>query len=148
MWRKLRFKTQALATATGVKIMALSEQERQILEQMERELRKEDPDLASTMSTQVQRPQRVGRKSYSPRRVATGIVIAVIGLILPLVGITIGITWLAVVLGALGFGLMLAGVLMIAIPTLPGDKVAPAKMRDTSSFMERQQRKWDERRRQ
>ena len=73
--------------------MALSEQERQILEQMERELRREDPDLASTLSAQAQTVQRPGRKGYSPRRVATGIVIALVGLILPLVGISVGITW-------------------------------------------------------
>ena len=36
---------------------------------------------------------------------------------------------------------------MVAIPTVPGQGHAPSKPRDTSSFMERQQRKWDERKR-
>lgn len=128
--------------------MALSEQERQILEQMERELRREDPELASAMSDRPE-PFRPSRKTYSPRRVATGIVVAVIGLAFPLIGITIGITWLAVVMGVIGFVLMLGGVLLIAVPTQDSDKpVKERPVKDSSSFRERQQRKWDERRQQ
>ncbi|MDO5034657.1 MAG: DUF3040 domain-containing protein [Actinomycetaceae bacterium] len=125
--------------------MALSEQERQILEQMERELRIQDPELASTMSAQPVRTPRTNRKAYSPRRVATGIVIAVVGLIFPLVGISSGITWLAVLLGVVGFGLMLVGILMITIPTESRGVAKQSQPR--GGFMERQQQKWDERNR-
>nr|MDK8533720.1 DUF3040 domain-containing protein [Gleimia europaea] len=125
--------------------MALSDQERQILEQMERELRIQDPDLASTMSSQSAPKAIRVRKTYSPRRVATGIVLAVVGLILPLVGISIGPTWLAVLLGVVGFALMLFGVLMIAIPTEAGGASPGEAVKSKSNFMDRQQEKWDQR---
>lgn len=126
--------------------MALSEQERQILDQMERELRIQDPDLASTMSIESSRPERPARKGYSPRRVAAGIVIAVVGLILPLVAISIGIMWLTILMGAVGFALMLAGVLMVAVPTEKSTSLKKAS-RPSGSFMDRQQQKWEERKR-
>ncbi|EPD30575.1 DUF3040 domain-containing protein [Gleimia europaea] len=125
--------------------MALSDQERQILEQMERELRIQDPDLASTMSSQPAPKAIREHKSYSPRRVATGIVIAVVGLILPLVGISVGPTWLAVLLGVAGFALMLVGVLMIAVPTEQGGTSQGKSVKSKSDFMTRQQQKWDQR---
>ncbi|WIK64966.1 DUF3040 domain-containing protein [Gleimia hominis] len=96
--------------------MALSEQERAILEQMERELRRDDPRLASTMSRQ--RTNRTGR-TYSPRRVGGGVALLLVGLALPIIGLTIGILWLTVLLGVAGFALMLTGILFITVPTKP-----------------------------
>ncbi|MDO5728901.1 MAG: DUF3040 domain-containing protein [Actinomycetaceae bacterium] len=123
--------------------MALSEQDRQILEQLERELRREDPHLASTLSSQHRTPVR-GKKSYSPRRVGLGVALALAGLVLPIVGISIGLLWVTVLLGVAGFALMVTGVLFIAVPTVEnGGVTRPSKPQ--SSFMERQQQKWDER---
>lgn len=123
--------------------MALSEQDRQILEQLERELRREDPHLASTLSSQRRAPAS-GKKSYSPRRVGAGVALALAGLVFPIVGISSGHLWITVLLGVIGFALMLTGVLFIAVPTVDGG-ASSRSSRSRSSFMERQQQKWDER---
>lgn len=125
--------------------MALSEQDRQILEQLELQLREDDPALASTLSSQ-RSSQKQAKKSYSPRRVALGLVLAVLGLIIPIIGISANSLWITVAIGVVGFALMLTGVLFIAIPTVenPGSARKQTR-RSNSSFMEKQQRKWDER---
>lgn len=70
--------------------MGLSEQERQILEQMEKEFRLEDPQLASTLSIKTGGNTLPTVPRLSPKRLAWGLTLAVVGLILPIVGITIG----------------------------------------------------------
>ena len=132
----------------GVRTVALSEQERAILEQMERELRRDDPRLASTMSRQ--RTNRTGR-TYSPRRVGGGVALLLVGLALPIIGLTIGILWLTELLGVAGFALMLTGILFITVPTKP---TVPAprttsggKSGSKRSFMQRQEDRWERRKR-
>ncbi|MDO5719127.1 MAG: DUF3040 domain-containing protein [Actinomycetaceae bacterium] len=127
--------------------MALSEQDRQILEQLELQLREDDPALASTLSSQ-QASKTSTKKTYAPRRVALGISLAVVGLLIPIIGISASSLWITVLIGVLGFALMLTGVLFIAIPTVenPGAAKKPTRRSSSSSsFMEKQQRKWDER---
>lgn len=125
--------------------MALSEQDRQILEQLELQLREDDPALASTLSSQ-RSSKKQAKKTYAPRRVALGLVLAVLGLIIPIIGISASSLWVTVAIGVVGFALMLTGVLFIAIPTVDNPDAAPKQARRSrSSFMEKQQRKWDER---
>lgn len=91
--------------------MGLSEKERQILEQMEKEFRLEDPQLASTLSIKNSQTERHTVVKISPRRLAVGLTLAVLGLILPIVGISIGGTFPIVAFGVTGFALMVFGVL-------------------------------------
>ncbi|NQU37343.1 MAG: DUF3040 domain-containing protein [Actinobacteria bacterium] len=82
--------------------MPLSEHEQRLLEQMERALHEEDPKLASTM-------RQASNRSVNGRQVMLGSVLVVLGL----VGLLGGVTTNLVVLGAVGFLLMLGGTLFI-----------------------------------
>lgn len=76
----------------------LSEHEKKQLEQMERELHAEDPTFASRM-------QRVGRNVAAGRTIAIGVVGALLGLGLVLIGVSTTM-WV----GAVGFAVMVASV--------------------------------------
>lgn len=78
--------------------MPLSEHEQQQLEQMERALYAQDPRFASRL-------QHAGGKGLARRRIAIGVLGALIGLGLVLIG-TAATVWL----GAAGFALMVASV--------------------------------------
>lgn len=82
--------------------MPLSEHEQRLLEQMERALHQEDPKLASTM-------RQGSNRTVNGRQVLLGSVLVVIGL----VGLLGGVMANLVVLGAVGFLLMLGGTLFI-----------------------------------
>lgn len=97
--------------------MALSEQERLILEQMEAEFRQVDPELASALGVtpkHVTIPNPV--RKISATNLAIGLILAVLGLILPIVGITIGGTIATVTSGIAGFTLMVYGILYVFKP--------------------------------
>lgn len=93
--------------------MALSEYEKQILAEMEQHLRQQDPDLADAMAQAA--PPTVEpaapKSELSPRRIALGSILAAAGLAIVLTGVTIGFSILSVILGAVGFLLMVGGVL-------------------------------------
>lgn len=93
--------------------MALSDYEKKILAEMEQHLRQQDPDLADAMSKAAPpAPSAAPSESnLSPRRIALGSILAAAGLAIVLVGVTIGFSVLTIVLGALGFLMMVAGVL-------------------------------------
>jgi hypothetical protein len=80
----------------------LSEHEQRLLEQMERALHQEDPKLASTL-------RQGSNRSVNGRQVLLGSVLVVIGL----AGLLGGVMANLVVLGAVGFLLMLGGTLFI-----------------------------------
>lgn len=82
--------------------MPLSEHEQRLLEQMERALHEEDPKLASTL-------RQGSNRSVNGRQVLLGSVLVVLGL----VGLLGGVMANFVVLGAIGFLLMLGGTLFI-----------------------------------
>jgi len=133
--------------------VALSDYEKQVLEQMEAELRRADPDLASTMSAKARpsdAPAAPGR--LNPRRLAAGSVLALAGLGVVLAGVSVGqIVW-AIALGVVGFAMMVGGVLL-ALHTDPGQGRAqtpgangkPQKPKGWSAFMSGQERRWDRR---
>lgn len=134
--------------------MALSEYEKQVLEQMEAELRRADPDLASTMSKapapKEQAPTAPGR--LDPRRVAAGSVLAVAGLGVVLAGVGMGSVVWTIVLGVIGFAMMVGGVLL-ALRTDDGPRRSgrgarrrgPDSPRGWSQFVDKQERRWDRR---
>lgn len=148
--------------------MALSERERQMLEEMEEAIRAEDPRFASQMNG-----RKAGPGGTDRRRIAIGIVGAIIGLGLVLLGIN-STLWI----GVAGFVIIVAAVAYAFTPTrqsatlgVVGDdgsvntptqprtkpKAKPASGRGQSrrakaprhgTFMERMEHRWEERRRQ
>lgn len=83
--------------------MPLSEHEQRVLEQLERALTAEDPRFASKM--QPSQMHRAVTKTSVRRRTTIGVVGALLGLALVLVGVNTT-TWL----GAAGFALMVGAV--------------------------------------
>ncbi len=131
--------------------MALSDYEKQVLAEMEAQLKQADPSLASVMtgslpSTKPEEP--AGR--LSPRRVALGAILAIIGLVVVIAGVSTGFGIWAVVLGVVGFFLMVGGIMLALRPdrTKPSMKRTQTPKNSDGSFMSRQQEKWDGRRQQ
>lgn len=144
--------------------MALSERERQMLEEMEEAIRAEDPRFASQMNG-------VRGPGGDRRRMALGIVGALVGLGLVLLGINTSI-WV----GVAGFALIVASVAFALTPGRSGDGAGlgvvgsdgsvrssrtprskgasrPGKGRSPrskhqGSFMQRMEARWEERRQQ
>ena len=132
--------------------MALSDYEKQVLEQMEADLRQADPELASQMSRQPpQADDPRGGQHRSPRRVAAGSELALAGLGVVLAGVALGHTVGAILMGVLGFAMMVGGV-MLALRTSAspaGREGAAKKPTDRSGgwshFIADQQRRWEDR---
>lgn len=134
--------------------MPLSDREQQLLEQMERALVEEDPKFATSM--------RGGPgQARNRRRLGIGIGGVIVGLAVILLGVTIA----QVVVGAIGFAIMVGAVVYTATDKKPAlhvvpDSGAPAKGRGrggkaprggrgsggSSSFMQRLEERWDKRR--
>lgn len=128
--------------------MALSDYEKQVLEQMEEEFRRADPAFASQMETPIEEPVS-GR--LSPRRIAAGAVVAVSGLIVLVAAVSLGYSIVSILLGVLGFILMVGGI-WFAISSPKGAPARkPAKGRGSrqasawARFLEDQERRWRER---
>lgn len=126
--------------------MPLSDNEQRLLEQMERALYAEDPKFASTMRGAARRPG-------TARRLALGIGAIVLGLGLLFAGVVVKV----VLLGVLGFVLMLAGTAYTLSTqrrggpsgvVTAGGNVRPARgaKRRRGTFMQRMEEKWDRRR--
>ncbi|WP_277455565.1 DUF3040 domain-containing protein [Janibacter sp. DB-40] len=148
--------------------MALSERERQMLEEMEEAIRAEDPRFASQM-----KGRRTGPGGTDRRRVAIGVVGAIVGLGLVLLGINTTL-WI----GVAGFVIIVAAVAYAFTPSrqpatlgvVDDDgavKKSPPRPRSKptafgrgggqgrsrkqprqGTFMERMEQRWEERRRQ
>ena len=124
----------------------LSENEQRLLEQMERALYAEDPKWASAMRGAV-------RRSSGARRLLLGIGGVVLGLVLLLVGVAQQL----VIVGIVGFVVMLAAfAYTVSSRRKPGPQgvvnrsggvrpVTPNRRR-RSSFMQRLEERWDRRR--
>lgn len=133
--------------------MALSDYEKQVLEQMEADLRRADPELASQMSQPRSDPDEPqGPSHLSARRVAAGSVLALAGLGVVLAGVALGHTIGAIALGVLGFAMMVGGVMLALRSSSDGRAARP----DTSGkphkpsggwshFIADQERRWEDR---
>ncbi|MEV7661767.1 DUF3040 domain-containing protein [Paenarthrobacter sp. NPDC089316] len=119
--------------------MPLSEHEQKLLEQLEKQLHEDDPKFANTMGSDPIR-------SWSTRHVIIGVLGAIAGILLLLVGVSLQ----AIPVGVLGFIVMGAGVYFA---TLRGSafgkagKGKAAKAKPKSTFMSSLEERWDERRR-
>lgn len=121
--------------------MPLSEYEQRMLEQMERQLRSDDPKLADTLGTRTSRGSRV----------LLGVVILVVGVGLLVGGAALQQTWL----GVIGFLAMFGGVwIAVSSPRRSGPTGVvgatggpPSRpSRGRRSFMQRMEDRWDRRR--
>lgn len=134
--------------------MSLSDYEKQILAQMEAQLSNQDPRLVDRMRETSKAPSSVSR----PRRVAFGVVLVLVGVVVLVAGLVSsstvfrGYEFLGALIGVLGFVLVVVGVLQIfgigvrsTDPKPPARRPAPAA--SGGGFMDRQQEKWDRRRR-
>ena len=127
--------------------MPLSEHEQRLLEQMERALYAEDPKFASTLRSAGPRPG-------TRRKAAVGVLAALVGAGLLVTGAATSI----VVVGVLGFVVMLAGTFMVittmrsepadtaAGPGAPAPAAKPAKAPKSSGFMDRVEERFRKRR--
>ena len=133
--------------------MALSEHEEALLQQMEEALYAEDPRFASRL-------EKTKKRSGGRGRVVVGAVAGVAGLALVVFSAMISQIWL----GAVGFAIMVAGVVYAITPskttlaavgddgtpkprqqrTMPGRGATP---KAGGNFMERLEERWDKRRR-
>jgi hypothetical protein len=125
----------------------LSENEQRLLEQMERALYAEDPKWASSMRGAV-------RRSSGARRLLLGIGGVVLGLVLLLVGVAQQL----VIVGIVGFVVMLAAfAYTVSSRRKPGGpqgvvnraggvRPVATNRRRRSSFMQRLEERWDRRR--
>lgn len=114
--------------------MALSEYEKQVLAEMEQELRKADPDLADVMASSLpevepELPKPVSKPPLSPRRIAVGSILVAIGLVVVLAGMSFSFSVWTILLGAAGFLTMVGGVLYALTP----DKAAKPSARADGS---------------
>jgi len=116
--------------------MPLSEQEQRLLDEMERHLMHNDADVVHT--------SRDGR-SLSYRNIVYGTVLVLVGL----GGLIAGVAVPLVVVGVIGFVLMLGGVVLAVTPTRGTLKAASPRAAGrrgpSASFMDRMNERWDRR---
>jgi hypothetical protein len=124
--------------------MPLSENEQRMLEQIERALVEDDPKFASAVRS-------TNPRTYLVRRIRRNAVLFVLGLAMLVVGVVLSqLPTLTVILGILGFSIMLAAALRCAadLRRLSGRhadqrRAAGAPRRRTrASFMERVEERW------
>ncbi len=135
--------------------MALSEYEKQVLQELEAEFSRDSSEAATSASKLAEQMGKTeterARGHFVPRYVAAGSVLAVIGLGILLAAVTLGYSLWSILLGVLGFGSMLGGI-MLALHTQPSTGKKPAKRgkaprgRSWQTFIDRQERRWDDRR--
>jgi hypothetical protein len=129
--------------------VALSEHEEALLQQMEEALYAEDPRFAS-------RIEKTKSRGAGRGRVIIGVVAAVAGLALVVVSAMSSLIWL----GAIGFGIMVAGIVYAISPSKaklaavgPDGKPKARSARPSAgvtkhaTFMERMEERWEKRRR-
>lgn len=123
--------------------MALSDYERKMLEELEAQLKGDDPKFASSLDRESSQDMRT---AVSPRHLVLGLIIAVVGLLV-VVG---AVTWeipLVGVLGAvivwLGFMFVMKGTKKIAAAPVGGGQ---SSRPSSASFMEKQQEAFKKRR--
>ena len=135
--------------------MALTEYEKKILEQMEASLREEDPALASQMSAPAAEEEtEPARGPRAPRRIALGLTGAVLGMVVLVAAVSLGYSILSILLGVAGFALTVAGILYaLSRPGASSSESADessehgtGKSSGWSSFIQDQERRWDDRR--
>lgn len=128
--------------------MPLSDREQQLLKQMERALFEEDPRFATSMAG--------GPGTARNRR---RVIIGVGGVLLGLAVVLLGVTLPQVIVGAIGFAIMVGAVVyaltesktkLHAVPSrgtaAKGGKGPKGSKGDSTSFMDKMEQRWEKRR--
>lgn len=123
--------------------MALSENEQRLLEEMERSFYQSESDVVQTST--------VTRGAISYRFLVIGIVVVLAGLGVLVAAVATQLPWL----GVIGFGVMLAGVVLMFrrdSSTAPPEEVRRSRPQSSGgspaakeSMNDRMQRRWDQR---
>ncbi|MGO1319571.1 MAG: DUF3040 domain-containing protein [Galactobacter sp.] len=126
--------------------MPLSDHEQRLLDEMEKQL-SDDPQFASSM----RKAESAGR--FSTRNIALGLLIAIVGLALVLVGVSLNqMVVVSISVGIVGFILMCTGVYVV-FSKRPGDAKDTASAGQSavngssSSYMRKLEQQWEDRRR-
>ncbi|SDU81732.1 DUF3040 domain-containing protein [Arcanobacterium phocae] len=123
--------------------MALSDYERNMLEQLEAQLKGEDPKLAESLAPED--PQQT-RMAMSARHLVLGLIAAVSGLGI----VAVGVATELIVVGVVGAVVVWLGLMYIAQGmskvTISADGVSTPSVKRAQSFMERQKAAFDKRR--
>src|SRR3546814_3447116 len=85
--------------------MPLSEQERRLLDEMERHLMRNDADVVTAPG-----------RALSYRNIVYGTILVLLGLGGLIFGVTVGMNTLGIVVGVIGFAIMLGGVILAVTP--------------------------------
>lgn len=120
--------------------MPLSEHEQKLLEQLEKQLHEDDPKFASSMGSDPGR-------SWSTRHLVIGVLGALAGILLLLLGVTLQ----NIFVGVVGFVVMGAGVYYATLRSSSGRTKAGGATKKSgkprSSFMSNLEERWEERHR-
>ena len=123
--------------------MPLSEQEQRLLDEMERHLMRNDADVVTAPG-----------RALSYRNIVYGTILVLVGLGGLVFGVSAGMNPLGIIVGVVGFLIMLGGVILAVTPTRGAAKTAtssqpPRAARPggaaSSSFMDRMNDRWDRR---
>lgn len=124
--------------------MPLSDHEQQLLDELEKQLRSEDPRFAKNITSDT-------KGSLSARRILLGILLAVGGILLALFAISLGTVW-SIVLGVVAFGILVAGGMVALTPGREARAAASGAARAAkpgtpkkSGFMDRMEERWERR---
>lgn len=141
--------------------MALSDYEKEVLAELEAEFKADRSEEAQstvraaqqfTVHTGSGKTDSAEKFAFSPRRIAAGLILAIVGLIGLLVAVSMGYSLLSILTGVASFALSVAG-LFYALQRPSGGKIRKAKKSSARSgqaswwqrFMFNQERRWDER---
>lgn len=119
--------------------MALSDYEKQVLEEMEAQFGSQPASFNDHSRPNVNAEQQTGR--LSPRKIAAGALMIVAGLLVLIAAVSLGYSAISLVVGVAGFLLMVGGVWY----ALTAKGTSSRSDQKHSSFMERQQEQWDRR---
>ena len=123
-------------------VMGLSDYEKQVLADLEAQLREGDPSFDAAMAKEAPNSPR----KTPPRVMAAMGVVTLLGLVIIVVAVSLGYTWPAMALAVVGCLVMVFGI------TLPWNRKVVAKLSgktargaSSSAFMKKQQQKWERR---
>lgn len=118
--------------------MALSDYEKQVLEEMEAQFDHQPSSFRDHVREDAHSPRSSSK--LSPKRVAVGSLMIVAGLLILVAAVSLGYSVISLIVGVAGFLFMLGGAwyaLQTPRVSRPGAK--------RSSFMQRQEERWDRR---
>ncbi|MDD7464987.1 MAG: DUF3040 domain-containing protein [Actinomycetaceae bacterium] len=126
--------------------MALTDEEREMLAQLEAQLANEDPAFVKALAHEEEDDVPVGGFSISPKHLVLGLIMAVVGLIVVLLGVVVEV----VPLGILGAVVVFGGFWYLVSGPRAARQDAKVRSRkprpNKTGYMERQAQAWERRR--